>query len=116
MPRAETPLGVVYEGPGLRLGPFADHERHDQLAVGCDCRMVPQVASLGALLPPATLLLFFTQLHGSSNSQARGVTSRTRLSWTCAAWRPAIRSSRATVSLETWAKRAVARTPHPSPS
>jgi hypothetical protein len=42
--------------------------------------MVPHVPCLCALLHPAPLLLFFTQLHCSSNSKARGVTSRTRCS------------------------------------
>jgi hypothetical protein len=115
MPRTETLLGLVHQNPGLRLGPFTYNERQDEFASGSNRGMVPQVPCLCALLHPATLLLFFTKLHCSSNSKARGVTSRTRWSWNRSAWRPAIRSSRATVSLATWTRRAVARTPHPSP-
>src|SRR5262245_12042446 len=115
MPRTETLLGIVHQGCGLRLGPFADDERHDQLAIGRNRGMVPQVSSLSALGCLTTLRLFFTTLHCSSHSKARGVTSRTRWSWKRSAWRPAIRSRRATVSGATWTRRAVARTPHPSP-
>src|SRR5262245_11063019 len=115
MPRTEPLLGSVDQGCGLRLGPFANDERHEQCTVRRDGGMVPQVPCLGALLHRTALLLFLTKLHCSSNSTARGVMACTRWSCTRSAWRPAIRSSRATVSLEMCTRRAVARIPHPSP-
>src|SRR5262249_39414638 len=72
MSRTQTTLGVVDEGLCLLLSPFADGERHDQLAIGRDRRMIPHVSSLGALSRPTPPLLFFTKLHCSSNSKARG--------------------------------------------
>src|SRR5215468_6164598 len=115
IPRTETLLGSVHHGPGWFLAPFADAERPDQFAVGGDRRLVPQGASLGALLHRAALRLFVTQLHGAAHSTARGVPARPRPAWHRSAWRPAVRSSRATVSVATWPRRAVARTPPPSP-
>jgi hypothetical protein len=115
MPRTETLLGIVPPGPGVFLGSFAAAERPNPLAGGGDRRLVPQVASRGALLHPATLRLFCTTLPCASNATARGVPSPTRQSWHRSAWRPAIRSSRATVSWATWTKRAVARPPPPAP-
>src|SRR5882672_3426059 len=57
MPRPKPTLGIVDYGLRLFLGPFADDERHHELAIGRDRRMVPHVPRLGALLCPTPLLL-----------------------------------------------------------
>jgi len=81
MPRAAPPLGILSQGPGLPLGPFADDARHDQRALGRHRRMGPhgpRLRARGCLTPR---LLFFTKRQGSSHSKARGGTSRPRRSW-----------------------------------
>ena len=115
MPRMQPLLGSVHPGSGLLVGPSANDERHDPLAIRGDRRMVPHVPGRGALRCGPPLLLVCTQLQGSSHATARGVTWRTRRSCTRSAWRPAIRRRRATVAVATVLKRAVARTPHPAP-
>jgi hypothetical protein len=77
-PRTAPLLGVVHPGRCLLLSPFAHDERHEPFAIRRDGGLVPQVPSLGVLLHRAALLLFFTTLHCSSNSTARGGTVRPR--------------------------------------
>ena len=115
MPRPPPLFGGVSQGPGLLGGPFAAAERHDPLAIRGARPLGPQSARPRQRVGWATLRLFFTQLPGASHATARGGPSRPRWSWNRAAWRPALRRRRATVSWAPLRKRAVARPPPPSP-
>src|SRR5262245_44217751 len=115
MPRTETPLGVVHPGPGWLVGPLAHDQAHDQFTVGRHRGVIPHIPRSICCIGLAALLLFFTKLPCSSHARARGVSPCTCWSWNRSACRPVTRTKRATVSLATWTRRAVALTLPPSP-
>jgi hypothetical protein len=115
MPGTEPLLGSVPQGLRLLVGPVAAHTRHAPCALGRKRCLVPPIPRLSALLHPTPCLLFFTQLPGTSHARAWGVRACPRWSWHRSAWRPALRSTRATGSVATWTRRAVARPSQPSP-
>jgi hypothetical protein len=51
MSRTAPLLGIMHQGSRLRVGPFANDERHPQRAVSGDRRMIPPLSCLRALLP-----------------------------------------------------------------
>jgi hypothetical protein len=78
MPWTQTVLGVVDKGMGLRLAPLADYQTHHEFAVSRHCHVIPHIPSHLRLVVLALFLLFFTQLHGSSNSRAFSMMPCTR--------------------------------------
>jgi hypothetical protein len=114
MPGTQPTCGVVAHGQRRLWGPFAHAQGDDPLTRGRPRWLSPPVPGRLTRMRRTGLLLLFTQCPWSSNSKARGGTSGTRWSWHRSAWRPAIRRKRATVSVATWTRRAVARTPPPS--
>lgn len=115
-PRTAPLCGSAAPGGGRLVGPCAHDERPEPLALGRAGGMVPPVPSRSTLRPRAALRLFFTKLHGASNSLARGVRWCPRGSGPRSAWRPALRSRRATGSGERGTRRAGARLPPPAPT
>ena len=115
MPGTQTTLGVVHQGLRLFLRPFADDKRDHQLAVRRDRRMVPHVPSLGALVQPDTASAFFhkapllIKLQGAWGHVAYPLVMEPL---GMAARHPEESCDRVFGDVP---KRAVARTPHPSP-
>jgi len=77
VPCSKTSVGILHQSQGLIIGPLAHHQGHHQLAVSDHGGMIPPVTSFTQFVIGAAFLLFFTKLHGSSNSNAMGLRART---------------------------------------